>query len=202
MTIVVIGTTWYITLALRGIKVKPVHAAWIVNSAATILSFLTYLTAPKHSIVSNAYNAASVLTINSILVTSIILARREKKGLHFSPFQKKCLKGSLLIAIFWIVLVWGFHGTGIIPNLMTQVMMVIGYIMIGERLWGATENTESLFGWWCTVLSSSAGLVTAIISADWLASIFAGRTFIGSLILVSLMHCAERRSRLARKENK
>lgn len=150
--LVIVGTIWYIYLALSGKKVKPVLAAWIVNSVATILSFATYWTAPKHSFVSNAYNATSILTINAILVAAVILMRREKKGLSFSPFQIKCLWCSALITIFWIVLVWGFRGTGIVPNILMQVMMLIGYFVIAERLWRAPANTESLFAWWCIVL--------------------------------------------------
>lgn len=192
--LVIVGTIWYIYLALSGKKVKPVLAAWIVNSVATILSFATYWTAPKHNLVSNAYNATSILTINAILVAAVILTLREKKGLSFNSFQKKCLWGSLLITIFWIVVVWGFRGTGIVPNIMTQIMMLIGYFVIAERLWRATKNTESLFSWWCIVLASLAGMVTAAISRDWLASIFAGRTLFGSLIIVLLAHSAERRN--------
>ncbi len=192
--LVIVGTIWYIYLALSGKKVKPVLAAWIVNSVATILSFATYWTAPKHSFVSNAYNATSILTINAILVAALILMRREKKGLSFSTFQIKCLWCSVLITIFWVVLVWGFHGTGIVPNILMQVMMLIGYFVIIEKLWRATTNTESLFTWWCIVLASLAGMITADMSHDWLASIFAGRTFIGSLAIVALAHRAERRS--------
>lgn len=191
--LVIVGTIWYIYLTLSGKKVKPVLAAWIVNSVATILSFATYWTAPKHSFVSNAYNATSILTINAILVATLIVMRQEKKSLNFSPFQIKCLCGSGMIAIFWVVLVWGFHGTGIVPNILTQVMMLIGYFVIAERLWRATANTESLFAWWCIVSASLAGMVTAAMSHDWLASLFASRTFVGSLILVLLMHRAENR---------
>ena len=196
-TTVVVGSVWYIYLALVSKKVKPVLAAWIVNGVETILSFATYWTAPKHSFVSNAYNATSILTINAILVAAVILMRREKKGLSFSPFQIKCLWCSALITIFWVVLVWGFRGTGIVPNILMQVMMLIGYFVIAERLWRATANTESLFAWWCIVLASLAGMVTAAMSHDWLASLFAGRTLFGSFILVLLMHRAEYRSRLA-----
>jgi hypothetical protein len=193
--LVIVGTIWYIFLALYGKKVKPVLAAWIVNSVATILSFATYWTAPKHSLVSNAYNLTSIFTINAILITAIVVMRREKKRLSFSPFQIKCLWCSALITILWIVLVWGFNGTGIIPNILTQVMMLIGYFVIAERLVRTATNTESLFAWWCIVLASLAGMVTAAISNDWLASLFAGRTLVGSLILVLIMHWAERKSR-------
>lgn len=193
--LVIVGTIWYIYLALLGKKVKPVLAAWIVNSVAATLSFATYWTAPGHSLVGNAYNATCVLTINAILVAALIVMRREKKGLKFSSFQVKCLWSSALITIFWVVLVLGFGGTGIVPNIMMQVMMLIAYIVIAERLWRATENTESLFAWWCIVLASLAGMVTAAISHDWLASLFAGRTFFGSFVLVLLMHRAGRRSK-------
>ncbi|MES3031094.1 MAG: hypothetical protein V4697_01625 [Patescibacteria group bacterium] len=195
--LVIVGTIWYIYLALSGKKMKPVLAAWIVNSVATMLSFATYWTAPKHSFVSNAYNATSILTINAILITSLILMRREKKGLSFSSFQKGCLWFSLSITIFWVVLVWGFHCTGIIPNVLTQGMRLIAYYVIAEKLWKATTNTESLFGWWCIVAASLAGTIAAAVSHDWLASLFALSTMIGSLILVLLAHRVEYRSKLA-----
>lgn len=194
--LVIVGTIWYIYLALSGKKVKPVLAAWIVNSVATTLSFATYWTAPRHSFVSNVYNATSVLAVNAILVAALILVRREKKGLSFNLFQIRCLWGSALIAAFWVVLVWGFNGTGIVPNILMQVMMLIGYFVIAERLWRATTNTESLFTWWCIVFASLAGMITASMSRDWLASLFASRTFLGSFILVVLMHRAERRAKL------
>lgn len=197
--LVIVGTIWYIYLALSGKKVKPVLAAWIVNSVATILSFATYWTAPKHSFVSNAYNFTSMFTINAILFASLILMRREKKGLSFSPFQTKCLWGSALIAILWVVLVWGFRGTGIVPNILMQIMMLIGYFVIGERILTSGKNTESLISWWCIVSASLAGMVTAAMSNDWLASLFAGRTFFGSLVLVLLMHRLERRSKVLTK---
>lgn len=189
--LVIVGTVWYIFLALTGRKVRLVLAAWLVNSVATTLSFATYWTAPRHNLVSNAYNATSVLTITSIFVTALIIARREKKGFNFSPFQKKCLVASGLITILWIVLVFGFKGTGVIPNILMQVMMLVGYFVIAERLWRATVNTESLFVWWCIVLASLAGMITAMMSSDWLASVFAGRTLFGSFVLVLLMHRLE-----------
>jgi len=198
-TLVVVGTIWYIYLALTGKKVKPILAAWIVNSVATMLSFATYWTAPTHSIVSNAYNLTSILTINAILVTTIIVTVREKKGLGFKPFHVKCLLSALMITLLWIVLVWGFERTGIVPNILTQALRLIAYWVMGERLWKAERNTESLFAWWCIVLASGAGIIPAAISRDWLAVLFSGLTLVGSLALVILMHKVERRGRLATK---
>lgn len=160
--LVIVGTIWYIFLALTGRKVRLVLAAWLVNSVATTLSFATYWTAPRHSLVSNAYNATSVLTITSIFVTALIIARREKKGFNFSPFQKKCLVASGLITVLWVVMVFGFKGTGVIPNILMQVIMLVGYFVIAERLWRATVNTESLFVWWCVESKIPQGLTLTL----------------------------------------
>lgn len=194
--LVIVGTVWYLFLALSGKKVRLVLPAWIVNSVATTLSFATYWTAPNHSLVSNSYNATSILTVNAILVAAIITTRRGKQGFGFSLFQARCLQFSALITILWVVLVWGFQGTGVVPNILMQIMMLVGYFVIAERLWRATTNTESLFAWWCIVLASLAGMVTAMISRDWLASLFAGRTLFGSSILVILMYRVEYRYKL------
>lgn len=195
---VIVGTVWYIYLALRGKKVKLVLAAWIINGLATALSFLTYMTAPKHSIISNAYNFTSVLTINSILVTAIVVMRREKSKLSFNQFQKWCLGATAFITILWIVMVWGLGQSGAVPNILLQIMMTIGYVVIGQRLWNATSNTESLFAWWCIVVASSAGLTTALISYDLLASVFSGRTLLGSLAIVLLSHRSENSAEVSR----
>lgn len=191
--LVIVGTIWYVQLALRRIKVKPVLASWAVISGTMTLSFATYWTTPNHSIVSNACNAISVLSTGSILITSIWLTVKESKGLSFSRFQKNCLWISLAIAVFWIVLVWGFKGTGIIPNILTQVLMLIGYVVTMEKLWRAKGNSESIFTWWCILLAGIIALYTGIVSHDALVILYATRTTLGTAILVWLMYRADRK---------
>jgi hypothetical protein len=191
---VIVGTIWYVQLAVRRIKVKPVLASWIVLWGTMTLSFATYWTTPGHSLISNACNAISVLSTGSILITSIWLTVKDRKGVSFSRFQKVCLWISLAIAILWIVLVWGFKGTGIIPNILTQVLMLIGYFVTMEKLWHAKGNSESIFTWWCILFAGIIALYTGIVSHDALVILYAGRTTFGTVILVWLMYRADRKA--------
>ncbi len=194
--IVFAGTIWYIYLAVKGDKVKPVLASWIVIGSTMSLSFATYWTTPKHSLVSNACNAASVINCVSILFIALWLNHKQGKGFAFTKFQKNCLWISFMIMIFWIVLVWGLKGTGIIPNILTQILMVIGYLVTAEKLWYADRNSESLFTWWCITIASAIALYTATVSHDGLALLYAIRATIASATLVWLMHRAERKALL------
>ena len=192
--LVIAGTIWYVQLALRRIKVKPVLASWAVISGTMTLSFATYWTTPNHNLVSNACNAISVVSTGSIFITSIWLTIKEGKGVSFSKFQKGCLWVSLAIVILWVVLVWVFKGTGIIPNILTQVLMMIGYVVTMEKLWHAKGNSESMVTWWCVLLAGGVALYTGIVSHDPLAILYAARTTLGTAILVWLMYRADKKA--------
>jgi hypothetical protein len=187
--LVIVGTAWYIRLILKGEKVKPVIATWIVLTGTMALSFATYWTTPNHSLVSNACNAISVLSTSAILIATICMERGNR--ISFTKFQKICLWVSLAITTFWVVLVWGFKGTGIIPNILTQVLMLIGYLVTAEKLWFAKKNTESIFTWWCILLAGAVALYTGIVSHDSLVILYAGRTTFGTVVLVWLMYRVE-----------
>ena len=154
------------------------------------LSFATYWTSPKHSLISNASNAASVISAIANLATAAYL---ERGRFYFSLFQKWCLWISAVITLFWVLLVWGFHGTGIVPNILTQVLMVVGCLVTAKKLWGAKRNTESLFTWWCITIASAIAFYTGVVSHDGLATLYAVRATLTSGTIVWLMHRAERR---------
>lgn len=200
---IIIGTVWYIYAAIRGDKVKPVLASWVIIAGTMSLSFATYWTSPHHSLVSNAANAASVIAALSILITVFWLNVYNRNAIKFSKFQKWCLLISGLIALFWVTIVWVFHGTGIVPNILTQILMFVGYLVTAEKLWRSTKNTESLFTWSCIMFGCAIGLYTGIISGDGLAIIYAGRATCTSATIVWLMCRIEQRNRLlvAQKTN-
>jgi hypothetical protein len=184
IVLVTIGTVWYIRLAICG-KVKPVLASWIVLGGTMTLSFATYWTSPKHSLIGNASNAASVFSCGGILITAICLQGLKVK---FIAFQKWCLAIAGFITLLWITLVWKFHQTGVLPNILTQVLLVVGYIVTAHKLWHATINTESFFTWWCITIASAVALYTALASSDSLATLYASRATLASLTLVVLMY--------------
>lgn len=198
--LVIVGTAWYIYVAIWGDKVKPVLASWIVLSGTMALSFATYWTSPGHSLVNNSCNAASVISTLSILVTVLWLhLRNGGAAINFSEFQKWCLMISGMVATLWVTLVWGFHGTGIVPNILTQMLMVVGYLVTAEKLWQSTKNTEPLFTWLCIMVSSMVALYTGIVSSDALATLYAARATVASTTIVWLIYKVELKNRVKPK---
>ncbi len=195
-TLMLGGGTWYIVQIVKG-TIHPQLAAWIVLGGTLCLSFATYWTNPSRSIVSNVANAVAALEGFATLVVLVIRDMRSREKISFTPFQKFCLKASAFIAILWVVIVWGFHGTGLVPNVLTQVLMIIGYIMMIPKLWNAKKNTDSYVLWSCIGLSCLFGLYTAVVSRDNLAILYATRGLIASTTIVYLMYRADRKYRLS-----
>lgn len=190
--LVTAGTAWYIMLGINGIKVQPVLASWIVICGTMTLSFFTYLTSPNASVVKGACNGISVLTTLSILILSIWMGKKKSQSIKFTPFQKFSLWTACAIALLWVALI-SKNGTGIVPNILTQILILIGYAVTCQKLWYANRNTESLFCWWCIVLAALVALYTGIVSNDSLVILYAGRTLFGTGILLALMYRAERK---------
>ena len=105
-----------------------------------------------------------------------------------------------LIAVFWVTLVWGFNGTGFVPNILTQFLMFVGYLVTAEKLYRSTKNTESIVTWSCIVFGNAIALYTGIVSSDTdiLAIIYAGRATVLSVTIVGLMCRIEGKNRIAR----
>ena len=116
--VMMVGTCWYIFQILKKDAVyRPVLASWIVLGGTTTLSFATYWTTPHHSLVSNACAATSILSTGSIMLAVLYLTKGRKTS--FTRFQKWSLLFSGIIAIFWIILVWGLNRTGLVPYILT-----------------------------------------------------------------------------------
>ena len=190
------GTIWYVYLIVTD-KVAPLLPAWIVSGTTLSLSFATYWTSPRHSLIGNIANSTAALGAGLIL--AILGVRYWIKGekIVFSPFQVICLKSSLAIAILWIVIVWGFGKSGLIPNLMTQALMIVSYVIYFQKTWNADKNTESYILWGSIVLSTLFGLYGAIERDEGLSILYAVRSGACASTLIWLMHRADRKYRLA-----
>lgn len=192
--IITIGLFWYIRLVMRG-KIGTVVASWIVSTVATTLSFVTYYTSPKANWLGGFLNATSAIAVGGTLIAVYARGKTEGQRVCFNPFQKKCLIASTLITILWIVMVWGMGGTGVIPNLLTQVLLIISYSMLIAKFWKADHNTESLVTWWCVLISSIIALYTAYAKSDALAFVYATRSTVMCGILIFALHRLERKNR-------
>lgn len=193
--LMIIGAIWYIYCSLRGNKVKPVLTSWIIITGTTTLSFATYWTSPRHNIINNSANAASLIASLSILIVLLCLRIYDRHAVGFSTFQKLSLFASGIIALFWVALVWVFHGTGIVPNILTQVLMIVGYTVTVQKLWRSTKNTESMVLWSCVILGGGVALYNAIVNLDSLAILYASRSTLSSAAIVWLMCRIERKNR-------
>ncbi len=182
-TIIITGLVWYIILVGKR-RIETVVASWIVSTAALTLSLITYFSSPNANWVGGSFNAASVVATAITLLAVYRRSRIDHQKIIFNPFQKKCLIASLFITVLWIWIKWGMHGTGVIPNLLTQALLVISYAMLIVKFWNAERNTESLFTWLCIFLSSAIALYPSWKKKDWLAFIYAFRSTVMCGILV------------------
>lgn len=180
------GSFWYAILVMRG-EIKPVLASWIVLASTLSLSLVTYMTTKEFNWASSTMNGTSAFSALFVLVA---IRLKVEGGITFSLFQKRSLMASGVILALWIVLVWGFGKSGNVPNLLTQILMVIGYALTAQKLWGATTNTDSSVMWWAITLAGFTGLYTAINSGDrgdGLAIIYSVRSLICSSFILFLI---------------
>ena len=181
------GLFWYIGLVVAG-RIQTVVASWIVSTTALLLSLVTYFSSPNANWLGGTLNAASAFVVFCTLIAVYIRSRMEGVPVRFTPFQVKCLIASAGITVLWIVIKWGLKGTGVIPNVLTQVLLIISYTMLIVKFWGAQKNTESLITWWCVLISSVIGIYTAYLKTDSLAYLYAIRSTVMCAILVYALH--------------
>jgi len=185
--IITLGLLWYIYLVVAN-RIKTVVASWIVSTVALALSLVTYFTSPNANWLGGSLNAASALAVFSTLVAVYIRSHCNDEKVIFNTFQKKCLLASGGITVLWISIVWGMNGTGVIPNILTQILLIISYTMLIVRFWRAKENTEALVTWWCVFLASMIAIYTACEKSDALALIYAVRSTVMCGILIYALH--------------
>jgi hypothetical protein len=193
--VITLGTIWYIVLLVRR-QVKTVIASWFVSTVAVILSLLTYWTSSKASLMGSFLNLVSVVTILSVLLAACFSIRDDENKFKFPPFQKKCLIASAVIVIIWIVWMivkWEIKDSGVIPNILIQILFVVSYSMLIKKNWNASVNTESMVLWWSVFMASSIGIYTAYLKSDPLAYAYSIRSTFMCLILLFVLHRITRR---------
>lgn len=170
-------------------RVNPVPATWILMFTVFSLSIWMYFTTAKHTLAGNIGNTAGFL--NVCLIFAGVIGLHLKDGtlrLAFSSFQKKCLAGGALIAMFWLLTKnsWAAY-------LLTQALALVAYLPTVHRLWHAQRNTESLFLWGSVLLACLTALYPAIVLRDALAWVYLGRAIPSTIIVVALILRLKRR---------
>lgn len=182
------GTIWYIRQILGG-QFKPTLPAWIIMSTTTILGLVSFFLAPNPTFESGIgfiAGAASSLSVFSVILYQVL---HEKHAIQFNRFQKACLIIATQIVVVWIGLKFLVNGelASFVANVLTQVLMTIGYISLAERLWYAEKRVESLFFWTTIFLGGLCSLVVPIQEENALGIIYGLRASVTSLITVGLL---------------
>ncbi len=182
------GSLWYVRLALTN-QITPALTPWIIMSTTMILGVVSYWIADKPSMASQVafITATSSIIINFFVVLYVTVERRRE--ISFNKFQKCMLALSGTIVITWILLKFAIGGenASFITNILTQVLMTIGYVALAERLWFAKSQIESTFFWSTVFLGGIPFLILAIKDRDTLGIVFAIRSVTTSGITVALL---------------
>lgn len=168
----------YIMLIKQG-EIKPALATWTIFVVSVILSFQTYWSTGKKSIIANIANATDVVAVIGIFTSILIFG---KGNLTFNLFEIYCLAASFGILIFWKT-----SKKHTLSNILLQVIMTVAYLPTFYRLWFATTNTESFLVWSIWIIGTSASLITSILYKDTLGILYASRAFVLTAIVIALM---------------
>jgi hypothetical protein len=184
-SVMIVVSAWYVLLLLRN-QVETVIASWILGTATLSLSFGTYWTSPKHTFAGNAANFGAAIGCGAVLIVLLWLKAKGRVKIGITPFQKGCLSIAAMITVLWVVIILN-RGTGTLPNVLTQLLMLLSYVMLYKKLWHAKENKESFILWGGICLSSLIGLRPAIMSGEWQSVLYCSLASLRTAIVVILM---------------
>lgn len=172
-------TTYYVWLIMQN-EIQPVLTTWILFCVAVSLSFRTYWSSKKHSVVGNIGNFIDLGVVWLILLSILLFGKNI--NFAFNTFETCCLVASLGILLFWKL-----SKQHMLSNIALQVIITVAYFPTIYRLWYATQNTESFSVWSIWLIGVSASLATVILHKDTLGIIYSSRAFVLVLIIMILM---------------
>ncbi len=159
---------------------------WLFFTISAVGSLGTYLSSGQYGLSDNIVNTADILLVVSITITILVFGDKSTK---FSPFDTGCLVAVVIISVFWAI-----TRNHIISHLLIQTIMVIAYFPVVKRLWTSDVNTESYAAWIGLLLAPAVSLLS---SRGLLASVYALRAIVSTLLLLLLMLRADLRHRQA-----
>ena len=171
----------YCILTFKG-KKQPTLATWILFVLATNIAFITNLfsahTAILKTLIGNAANVADVPTTWAVLITILVVNKKNGWKNKFNGFDLSCIIATLVVLIIWAI-----TQKHLATNLVVQIILTIGYFPTLKNLWRAKGNPESLWVWIAILAASVLGLYLAIESGELTAKIYSWR----AVILVSVL---------------
>lgn len=182
-------SAWFYVVPIirRDPKAQPVLATWILFGVALSLSLLTYFDAPKHDVLTNFGSILDTVRVFGLLLLLYVMGHRT---IEFTKLQFGCLIGSGITACFWLQ-----TDEAAISNVLTQLIIAIGYLPTYERLWRSNRNTEPLKSWFFSGAASVLAIALGIIDHDVLVVIYGGRALVQVSLVLLLILRIERRAK-------
>lgn len=172
-------------------KIFPMLSMWIIFLHGVGLSFVTYIISEKNDFSSGVLNIIDLVNVVIVIIAILIWG---KKGIYFKPFDKWYLIAVGLIIIYGII-----TGDAWNSNILTQILISIGYFPTIHALLKNKVNTESFMAWGVSLLASILALYPALVGGNFLAVLYVVRaiSFI-SILLVIMIYCEFRKKKLAK----
>ena len=161
-------------------RIKPALAMWVFFSIAVGGSLVTYLSSGDYSLLDNILNTSDLVLVVIVSVFVFIFGDRSTR---FNRFDIGCLVAVLGIMAFWLI-----SQHHVVSHVSIQVILVIAYFPVINRIWKSNENTESFAAWIGLFLTPCISLLS---SKGVLATIYSLRAIISTSILLALMVRAE-----------
>ncbi|HNW71864.1 MAG TPA: hypothetical protein PKK70_02990 [Candidatus Paceibacterota bacterium] len=163
-------------------KIFPALSTWIIFLCGVGLSFVTYIISEKNDLSSGVLNTIDLL---NVVVVTIAIILWGKRSLHLKPFEKWYLVAVGLIIFYGII-----TGDAWSSNILTQVLISVGYFPTIHGLLKSRVNTESFIGWGINLLVSFFALYPASVNGNLLAIIYATRAAVLiSVLLIIMVYC-------------
>ncbi len=162
-------------------QIEPVFTTWFLFTIATSVGLYTYVKSEQKEkgFLTNIANTMDVFVCGPICVCILFFG---KSGLVIRVFDVICIILSITVLLFFF---WSKNGKT--ANICINILIAIAYLPTILNLIKAQENTESLGVWFLILLAQTFALIEPIRKRDFLASLYAGRTFIIVLLLLVLM---------------
>lgn len=173
-----VAAGWYAIQAYRQ-KISPTITTWVVFGAASGLSLWTYFhTAPEDASV-NILNFADPMAVVVIIISTLLFTDYKT---HLDKTHSVYALGVLVSFFVWLI-----SEANLTSNIMTQLIMFLGYWPTAQTLIQKKENTESYVMWVSVAIAAIAASMPALEAGDIPTYIYVGRTLVMAGIILALM---------------
>jgi hypothetical protein len=164
---------------IKNKKIQPTLSTWLIFLLGTCSSLLTFMVTDTKNLSAGILNIMDTVAIVIIIISTLLWGKRSK---YFKAFEKWYLVSILLIGIYGIVSKNTFNS-----NLLTQLVIAIGYFPTIQNLIKEKRNTESFTAWGLAYAAGIISLYPALLSNSFLATIYSIRTIVLTSIILFLM---------------